>query len=149
MATVDDYLYKKENFNKLFENFTVAIQTKDYYDYRDKKYETVYIDIFSKLKVKQGIVDVYASNLYIELHDKVGSEGFFSSSLGPQVIDYEMDELILTYPGENLFEEDWHILFEDQVLEAVRNSIRHYSGIDTGGKERNYKFSATELWVVE
>jgi len=148
MPAIEDYIDKKYYFNQLFEKLTIAIETTDYYDYPNKKYETLYIDVFSKLKEKKGEVEVIATNLYIELHSRI-HRGMFSSDLVPQVIDYELNDTILVYPGEELFGEEWDRAFEEHVLEAVKQNITSYTGHNSSGDEKSYSFKVQDVWVVE
>lgn len=149
MPAIEDYIDKKFYFNQLFEKMTIVIETSDYY-YEDSKkiYERLYIDLYSKLKEKRGEVEVIATNLYIELHGNV-SRGMFSSHLVPQVIDYDLDEMVLVYPGEELFGEDWNVRFEEQVLQAVKQKVTYYYGDNSSGEQKGHSFSVRDIWIVE
>lgn len=148
MPVLEDYIDKKPNFDHFFENFTVAIVTEDYYNYPNKEYETIYIDLHSKLKERKGEVDVFATRFYLELHQTI-DRGIMRSSLPPQIIDYDMNDTILVYPGEDLFVDDWDMAFELKVLEAVKQNFKSYIGLCSSGDEKSYTFRIRDIYIVE
>lgn len=148
MPVIEEYIDKKFYFNQLFERMTIAIETKDYYNYPNKEYETIFVDVYANLKEKKGEVEVTATNLYIELHSKV-ERGAFHSELVPQIIDYELNEVILTYPGEALFEDEWNVKFEEALLKAVKENITSYVGLNSSNKEKSHAFRFRDIWIVE
>lgn len=151
MPSVEDYIDKKKYFDHLYEKIVVAIETSDYYHGgpHEKIYETIYLDVYSKLKEKKGEVEVIVTSLYIELHDTVSRAGWLSSSLVPQTIDYDLNETVLTYEGEWLFEEDWNINFEEALLKAIKDNIVMYTGLNSSGDAKNHRFTVRDIWIVE
>ncbi|EZP58427.1 hypothetical protein BW42_03109 [Exiguobacterium sp. RIT341] len=89
------------------------------------------------------------TSLYIELHDTVSRPGLFSSSLVPQTIDYDLNETVLIYEGEWLFEEDWNINYEEALLKAIKENIVVYTGLNSSGDAKNHEFKVRDIWIVE
>lgn len=148
MLSPKEVLDQKSVLESSFSPMIIAIETKDTYDFPNKKFETYYVDIYCYLDVVDDVLNVIASRIYGEVHEKI-ERGFigFQGIFYPQPFDNELNiSLFSVQPSEYFSNRQWSKLLKEDILAAVEYNIKSIQLLTSDGKEKELSFVSREVY---
>lgn len=146
MGLVEELYEKEKIFNELFGSIDFVIETKDYYNYPDKIYESYIVNVKSNVNLIREEIFTVITSVQGEIHETI--ERFFKTSIPPQSINNLWDITLDPIDAvEFLFSDDWNIRYPKILKGDIEKNITLIEVQDENGKLTDYDLKVRDIYL--